>query len=81
MYPKYCERYKKISINELGDYYERIGFVKEKSYYSIKHLKKKRFAVACNQISTSNHMFKREIWDKFTEFNFLKKPNFPKFHE
>ena len=23
-------------------------------------------------ISTSNHMFKREIWDKFTEFTFLK---------
>ena len=21
---------------------------------------------------TSNHMFKREIWDKFTEFTFLK---------
>ena len=24
------------------------------------------------QICTSNHMFKREIWDKFTEFTFLK---------
>ena len=23
-------------------------------------------------ISTSNHMFKRKIWDKFTEFTFLK---------
>ena len=23
-------------------------------------------------ISTSNHMFKREIWDKFTEFTYLK---------
>ena len=23
-------------------------------------------------ISTRNHMFKREIWDKFTEFTFLK---------
>ena len=23
-------------------------------------------------ICTSNHMFKREIWDKFTEFTFLK---------
>ena len=22
--------------------------------------------------STSNHMFKREIWDKFTEFTFLE---------
>ena len=26
----------------------------------------------CLQISTSNHMFKREIWDKFTEFTFLE---------
>ena len=24
------------------------------------------------EIGTSNHMFKREIWDKFTEFTFLK---------
>ena len=24
------------------------------------------------EISISNHMFKREIWDKFTEFTFLK---------
>ena len=24
------------------------------------------------KICTSNHMFKREIWDKFTEFTFLK---------
>ena len=23
-------------------------------------------------ISTSNHMFKREIWDKFTKFTYLK---------
>ena len=23
-------------------------------------------------ISTSNHMYKREIWDKFTEFTLLK---------
>ena len=23
-------------------------------------------------ISTSNHIFKREIWDKFTEFFYLK---------
>ena len=42
-------------------------------------------------ICTSNHMFKREIWDKFTEFTFLKfqiskyqkmnEVNFPKFYE
>ena len=24
------------------------------------------------KISARNHMFKREIWDKFTEFTFLK---------
>ena len=29
------------------------------------------------KISTSNHMFKREIWDKFTEFTFLKFLNLP----
>ena len=30
------------------------------------------------EISTSNHMFKREIWDKFTEFTFLRFQNFNK---
>ena len=25
-----------------------------------------------SEIGTSNHIFKREIWDKFTEFAFLK---------
>ena len=28
--------------------------------------------VYIKKIITSNHMFKREIWDKFTEFTFLK---------
>ena len=28
-------------------------------------------------ISTSNHMFKREIWDKFTEFTFFEFRNLP----
>ena len=28
-------------------------------------------------ISTSNHVFKRKIWDKFTEFTFLKFWNIP----
>ena len=28
-------------------------------------------------VSTSNHMFKREILDKFTEFTFLKFSNLP----
>ena len=31
----------------------------------------------CQQICTSNHMFKGEIWDKFTEFTFLKFSNLP----
>ena len=30
-------------------------------------------------ICTSNHMFKVEIWDKFTEFTFLKFLNLPRF--
>ena len=25
----------------------------------------------------SNHMFNREIWDKFSEFTFLNEVNFP----
>ena len=49
---------KKMSVNELRDfifenYYKRIGFVKERSYYSMKRLKK-RFAVACKQINRKN---------------------------
>ena len=37
---------RKMTVNELGDfifesYYKRIGIVKESSYYSIKHQKKK----------------------------------------
>ena len=31
---------KKMTVNE--NYHKRIGFVKEKSYYSMKHLKKKK---------------------------------------
>ena len=47
-----------MSINELRDfifenYYKRIGFVKEQSYYSMKRLKK-RFVVACKQINRKN---------------------------
>ena len=47
-----------MSVNELRDfifenYYKRIGFVKERSYYSMKRLKK-RFAVACKQINRKN---------------------------
>ena len=45
-----------MSINEIKDlvfknYYERIGFPKEKNYYSMKRLKKKRFIVARKQIN------------------------------
>ena len=46
-----------MQVNEFGDfifenYYRGIGFVKERTYYSIKHLKK-RF-VACNQTNSKN---------------------------
>ena len=46
---------KKMSITEIRDfvfenYYQRIGFSKENSYYSMKRLKK-RFIVACKQIN------------------------------
>ena len=34
--------------------------------------KGQNFFCCFQKISTSNHMFKREIWDKFTEFIFLK---------
>ena len=45
---------KNMSVNELREfifenYYKRIGFVKERRYYSIKCLKK-NFVIACNQI-------------------------------
>ena len=44
-----------MSVNEMRDfifenYYKRIGFLKENSYYSMKRLKK-RFIVACKQIN------------------------------
>ena len=43
---------KKMSINEIKDcifenYYKRIGFSKENSYYSMKH-QKKRSTIVCN---------------------------------
>ena len=49
---------KKISGNEIRDfifenYYKRISFSKENSYYSMKRLKK-RFIVACEQINRKN---------------------------
>ena len=51
---------KKMSINEIKDfifenYYKRTGFSKESSYYSMKHLKKKRFIVARKQINRKNN--------------------------
>ena len=47
---------KKWSVNVVREfifenYYKRIGFGKKRSYYSIKHLKKKRFTVSCKQIN------------------------------
>ena len=43
-YSKCCQRYKKMAIKELKDfihenYYRRIRFPKENSYYSMKHKK------------------------------------------
>ena len=35
------------------------------------------FLRACHMWLNRNHMFKREIWDKFTEFTFLKFCNLP----
>ena len=50
----------KMSVNELRDfifdnYYKGIGFVKERSYYSMKCLKK-RFVVASNQINGKKYL-------------------------
>ena len=49
---------KKMSVNEIRgfifeNYYKRIGFSNENSYYSMKRLKK-RFIVACKQINRKN---------------------------
>ena len=49
---------KNMSVNENRDFifksnYIKIGFAKEVSYYSIKHLKK-GFIVACKQINRKN---------------------------
>ena len=46
---------KRMTIKQFRDfifesYYRRIGFTKENSYYSMKHQKKKRFIIICNQI-------------------------------
>ena len=48
-----------MSINKIKDftfanYYKRIGFSKESSYYSVKRLKNKRFIVDCKQINRKN---------------------------
>ena len=45
VYAKHCQSYKKMSVNEIEDfifenYYKRIGFSNENSYYSMKSLKK-----------------------------------------
>ena len=46
---------KKMSVNEIKDfifenYYKRIGFSKENSYYSIKHLLKKDLLLLANKL-------------------------------
>ena len=51
---------KGMSVNEFRDfifenYYKRIGFAKERSYYSMKPLKK-RFVAACNQINRKKYL-------------------------
>ena len=48
-----------MSANEIKDfifenYYKQIGFSKETSDYSMKHLKKKRFTVTRKQIYKKN---------------------------
>ena len=46
-----------MSINEFifENYYKRIRFVKETSYYGMERLKKKkRFVIACKQINRKN---------------------------
>ena len=50
---------KKMPINETIDFifenfYKRIGFSMENSYYLMKRLKKKRFVVSCKQIDRKN---------------------------
>ena len=50
-----------MSVNELRDfifqnYYKRTGFAKERSFFSIKCLKKKNFFVAFNQISRKKYL-------------------------
>ena len=47
---------KKMSVNEIRhfifeNYYKRIAYSKENSYYSMKSLKRKRFIVACKQVN------------------------------
>ena len=41
----------------------------------------KKISTYYTDVSTSNHMFKREILDKFTEFTFLKISKFQKMNE
>ena len=45
-----------MSVNKLKDFFfedycKRIGFVKDRSYYSMKRLRKKRLVIACKQIN------------------------------
>ena len=50
---------KMMQVNEIRDfifenYYKRIGFSKENSYYLMKHLKREKFVVPCEQINRKN---------------------------
>ena len=52
---------KNMSVNEIRDfifenYYKRIGFSKENSYYSMKFLKKKRFIVARKKLNRKKYL-------------------------
>ena len=46
--------------------------LKENLPLSIKTYNKIYYFFSVKTSNTSNHMFKREIWDKFTWFTFLK---------
>ena len=53
--PNIASARKKMTVNDFRNfifenYYKGIGFVKENSYYAMKHLKK-RFTIVCNQVN------------------------------
>ena len=60
----------------------KVGLIKKykMSQYFTKPLNLLEETLMSRLICTSNHMLKREIWDKFTEFTFLI-PKFQKMNE